>query len=117
MIESAVVLGLLLLLAGAGWAAVLLPWQTIAFGGLACALLGIALGVPTGIYYHLLLYRALAPRGQLPRGWYWHPMRYHDHLLADERPSVTRWMYAGGTGFMLIVLGCAACLFGILLAK
>jgi hypothetical protein len=53
----------------------------------------------------------------LPRGWYWHPMRYHDHLLADERPGVTRWMYAGGTGFMLIVLGCALCLFGILLAK
>jgi hypothetical protein len=117
MIETAVVLGLLLLLAGAGWAAVLFDWQTIALAGVACAAFGFTLGVPSGFYYHLLLHRALQPRGLLPRGWYWHPMRYHEHLLPHEHPSVNRWMYAGGAGFTLIVLGSALCLFGILLAK
>ena len=53
----------------------------------------------------------------LPRDWYWHPMRYHEHLQLHERPTVNRWMYAGGTGFLLIVMGLALCLFGILLAR
>src|SRR5262245_22717498 len=117
MLETLIVLGLIALLAGAGWAAVLLPWTVIAISGAACAAVGFALGVPTGFYYHVLLYRFLQPRGVLPRGWYWHPMRYHDHLLAHERPSVNRWMYTGGAGFVLIVLGLAFCLFGLLLAR
>jgi hypothetical protein len=117
MLETVIVLVLIALLAAAGWAAVLLEWQVIALAGAACAAFGFALGVPTGFYYHVLLYRFLQPRGLLPRGWYWHPMRYHDHLQAHERPSVHRWMYAGGAGFVLIVLGLAFCLFGILLAK
>src|SRR5215204_5262438 len=81
MLETLIVVGLIALLAGAGWAAVLLPWTVIALAGAACAAFGFLLGVPTGFYYHVLLYRFLQPRGVLPRGWYWHPMRYHEHLL------------------------------------
>ena len=117
MIESVVVLGLLFLLAGAGWAAVLLDWQTITVGGLMLALVGFALGVPTGFYYHVQLYRTLAPRGVLPKGWYWHPMRYHEHLQRHERARVLSWSYAGGVGFVLILIGCAGTVFGLLLSR
>jgi len=117
MLETVLVLGLLLLLAGAGWAAVLFEWQAIALAGVACAACGLAFGVPAGLYYHVLLYRSLAPRGMLPRGWYWHPMRYHQHLQERQRPRVNAFLYTGGAGFALIVLGCGLCLFGILLAK
>jgi hypothetical protein len=117
VIETVVVLGLLFLLAGAGWAAVLLDWQTITVVGLLIALFGFALGVPTGFYYHVQLWRHLAPRGVLPKGWYWHPMRYHEHLLRHERGRVLGWSYAGGVGFVLILIGCAGTVFGLLLSR
>ena len=117
MIETVVVLGLLFLLGGAGWAALLLDWETIAVSGMLLAFFGLALGVPTGFYYHVQLYRHLNPRGVLPKGWYWSPMRYHEHLLAHERRRVLGWSYVGGVGFLLIILGCAATLFGILLSR
>jgi hypothetical protein len=117
VIETVVVLVLLFLLAGAGWAAILLDWQTITVVGLLVAFFGFAVGVPTGFYYHVQLYRHLAPRGVLPKGWYWNPMRYHEHLMRHERPRVLYWSYAGGVGFVLILIGCAGTIFGLLLSR
>lgn len=117
MVETLIVVALLALLAGAGWAALLLPWQVIVVAGAALAAAGLLFGVPTGFYYHLRLHAQLAPRGVLPARWWWSPVKFHRHLRADERGRVMPWFYAGAIGFLLIVLGCAITLFGLLLAK
>ena len=117
MFEALIVFGLLVLLVGAGWAALLFEWQMIAAVGIAIALAGLLLGLPTGFYYHVVLHRFLAPRGVLPPGWYWAPARHHRHLEPHERRRVFVWFYAGAAGFVLIMLGCAVVLLGVVVAR
>jgi hypothetical protein len=117
MIEALIVLGLLGALATVGWAAVLVSWPVIAISGAVCSAVGLLLGVPTGFYYHVMLYRCLGPRGLLPARWWWSPVRLHQHLSEAERSRVLPWFYAGGAGFLLIVVGAGLTLLGVLLAK
>jgi hypothetical protein len=105
MTEAAIVLGLVLTLMLVGTLAVSLAWTTFVLAGVALMALGFVVGVPTGVYYHVVLYRCLAPRGPLPRGWLWSPVRLHTQLFEHERRAVMRWFYLGGSGFALIVLG------------
>lgn len=67
--------------------------------------LGLAIGIPTAIIYHILLYRHLQPRGKLPRGWIWRPIGLNEDLSEEERVWTLRWMMAGGFGFVIVVLG------------
>ena len=96
---------LLMLAAGA---AVLLPWDVLLQAGLWLSVAGLAFGVPTGLVYHVLLYRALAPRGALPKGWIWRPITLHDALTRREARRVLPWAYAGGAGFGVVMLGFVA---------
>ena len=117
MLETLIVVLLLALLTAAGWAALLLHWELIAITGAACTAVGLLVGVPAGVYYHVMLHRCLGPRALLPPRWWWSPVRYHRHLTDHERGRVMPWFYAGGAGFVLILVGAALTLFGVLLAK
>jgi hypothetical protein len=75
------------------------PWETLYYSGIWVAVAGFAVGVPTGFVYHVRLYRVLNPRGELPRGWYWRPIRFNSCLRPEERTGV------GGVGFAIICLG------------
>jgi hypothetical protein len=116
MLETLLVLALVFVLAGFGWVVVLFGWEAIAIGGVACAAFGLLVGVPSGFYYHVRLYRALAGRGVLPARWWWSPVRYHRHLRDEERRGVLAWFYLGGAGFLLILLGFVLGFLGLLLA-
>ena len=115
--ETLIVVLLVVVLVAGGAAAVSLSWQTVAFAGVACLAAGAVLGIPTGFYYHVKLHALLAPRGLLPRRWWVSPVRYHRHLDPAQRPQVMRWFYAGGVGFVLMMLGCAITFFGVLLSR
>ena len=67
------------------------PWETLYYGGIWVAAVGFLVGVPTGLIYHVRLYQVLGPRGELPPGWYWRPLRYNNRLSRDERNSVMSW--------------------------
>ena len=116
MTEAAIVLGLIVMLIVVGTLVVALPWTTIVFAGAGLIAVGFALGVPTGFYYHVALYKRLAPRGVLPARWYWSPVRYHPLLRDEERVPVLRWFYLGAAGFVLIVLGGAVMALGLMFA-
>lgn len=73
--------------------------------GLAIFLVGLIEGIPTGFYYHVVLYRTLNNRGKLPRGWWWSPSRYHVHLTPGEYRKIRRWYFLGGVGFLLCIIG------------
>lgn len=105
MLETLIVLALLVLLIAVSWMSVLLGWQLIVLAGAGCVAAGLCVGLPTSFYYHLRLHRLLHPRGLLPAGWFWHPMRYHELLTPPERAATLRWFYAGAASFGLIVLG------------
>lgn len=104
MFELALVVGLVVVLFALSLTFVL-PWELTMQLGAAFVVLGGLLGVPTGVVYHVLLHRALAPRGDLERGWIWNPFRFHARLRDEERGRVMAFAYAGGVGFAVLAVG------------
>ncbi len=83
----------------------LAPWENLFGAGMWVTAAGFLIGVPTGFVYHVRLYQALKPRGELPPGWFWRPLRFNERLRSEERPTVMSWCYIGGLGFAVICLG------------
>ena len=106
MLEAVAVLVGVALLAALGLALPLLAPETVLGAGIALTLLGLVVGVPTGLVYHLRLRAVLLARAALPRRWWIHPTGLHAQLRAGERRSVLPWFAAGGAGFAATVLGC-----------
>lgn len=79
--------------------------STLTILGLSVLAAGIIEGIPTGFYYHIVLYRLLHRRGKLPPGWWISPSQYHVHLNMEEGQRVRRWFFLGGLGFLLCVVG------------
>ena len=110
-IVTAVII-VMLLLSGV-W---LTPWESLYYGGIWLTVGGFVVGVPTGFVYHVRLYQVLHPRGQLPKGWFWRPLKYNACLRPEERRSVLSWCYIGGAGFALICLGLLTMTAGVSMA-
>jgi hypothetical protein len=91
--------------------------QAAVAAGLVAIALGLAVGLTTGFWYHVLLHRILSPRMRLPGRWWLSPSRLHQHLTAAEWRRITPWYRLGGMGFMLCVAGGAAAIAGSLLAQ
>jgi hypothetical protein len=116
MPEALLVVALLVILIAGGVLAPLLSWTAVLQLGVVGTALGLLLGVPTSLVYHVKLARVLAARGELPPRWWLSPTRLHSKLRGDERRSVLRWFFAGGAGFVLTLAGCLAAFVGALLA-
>src|SRR2546430_4945040 len=67
--------------------------------GLLMLAAGLAEGVPTGFWYHVVLRRILIERGNLPPRWWIHPTRHHAQLSPDEHRRIRLWFVLGGIGF------------------
>ena len=106
MREAWLALGMFLLLAASAVALQFLDWTFLVWGGVACIAIGLVLGVPTGVVYHLQLWRALHPRGALPARWVLNPTAHHRQLRPDERWRVLSWFYAAAAAWSVSVLGC-----------
>ena len=106
MIEALIVLLGVGLLAALGLVAPLLPSEWVIRAGWLCAGLGLLLGVPTGLWYHVRLRASLLRNGRLARRWWLRPSSLHDRLDAEDRPSVMLWFTLGGAGFLVTLLGC-----------
>jgi hypothetical protein len=113
VIEALLVLLGTALLAVLGLVGPLVPAQWLVAGGAACVALGLLVGVPTGLWYHVRLRACLASRAELPERWWLRPVALHGRLREDERSAVMRWFVAGGAGFGLTILGCAGVGLGV----
>ncbi len=116
MVETLIALCSLVVLLLLGWLGPLVPLEWILWAGVVCTTLGMAIGVPTGVWYHVKLYAALRPRGALPERWWLHPVALHDRLDPEDRPQVLRWFYTGGVGFVVTALGCGLVMLAVALA-
>lgn len=107
MLETLIAVLVVGALAGVG-ALTLLPWEQLAVAGMWLIVGGFAVGLPTGLAYHVWLYRALKPLGELPENWYWNPIELNRHVPEDHRRRVLTACYAGAAGFLVVVLGVIA---------
>jgi hypothetical protein len=114
MIEALVVLGVVALLVLMGSLVVFASLEGLVIAGAACMGLGLVLGVPAGLLYHVALYRCLAKRGAVSRSFVWHPTRYHAALQPDELRRVMPSFITGALSFGLIVIGSLIFLLGVL---
>jgi hypothetical protein len=96
--------------------AVITP-QLMTMVGLWILLSGLLLGIPTGVWYHVVLYRALVHTMSPPRRWWTSPVQYHARLSAQDVARIKPWFTLGGVGFVLSVAGGLAAMAGLLLSR
>ena len=89
----------------------------IAAIGVGALLLGLAVGVPTGLWYHVILYRCVSAKIALSRTWWLSPSALHRHLTAAEARRINPWNRIGGAGFVLCLVGGLAAIGGLLLGR
>ena len=112
MRELLLVVGMLAVFVVAGLA-VFLPIRGLMEMGAWMVAAGFALGIPTALVYHVLLYRAMARAGVLEKGWYWRPTSFHSRVIPSDYRRLRPWFMTGGGGFVIVVLGILALLTGM----
>jgi hypothetical protein len=106
MTELWIVLGLCAALGGLAALWTLEP-ITLLYAGAWVTALGLAFGVPTGVWYHVALWRSLSARARLPERWWLDPIALHGDIPREDRFRVLAWCYAGAAGFLVTIVGCA----------
>lgn len=117
MLEATLVLGTV---AAVGLVVLLAPVLTapvIIVLALGALLLGLVVGVPTGFWYHVVLYRIVSARIAVPRRWWVSPSALHVHLTDAERRRIRLWYRLGGIGFVLSVAGGLTAITGLLMVR
>lgn len=74
---------------------------------------GLLIGIPSGVWYHVVLYRALKRRMMPPAGWWRAPVQLHAKLSPLEFKPVRPWFVAGAAGFVLCCVGGLAAIAGL----
>ena len=117
MLEATLVLaaigavGLVLLLAA------LLSPPVLIVGAIGVLFLGLVVGVPTGFWYHVVLYRIVSAKIPVPRRWWLSPSALHVHLTDPEERRIRLWYRLGGIGFMLSMVGGLAAIAALLILR
>ncbi len=114
MQEIALVLATIVGVGVLGFLTTILTPRLMTTIGLVMLALGLLVGVPTGFWYHVLLYRILSVRMALPHKWWWSPVDLHPHLTRPELVRLKPWFTIGGIGFFLSVVGGLAAMAGLL---
>ena len=115
MIEITLVLSAVIAVGVVGVMTTIVTPHLMTVLGLWTLLPGLVTGVPTGLWYHVVLYRALASKMTVPARWWLAPVDLHRHLASEEFARVRPWFALGGLGFVLSVAGGIAAMAGLLL--
>jgi hypothetical protein len=117
MIEITLVLVALVAVGLVGFIGAAAAPGLIAAIGLGTLLLGLAVGVPTGFWYHVILYRCVSQKLPLSGTWWLSPATLHRHLTLAEERRIRPWYRTGGVGFVLCLVGGIAAIAGLLLGR
>jgi hypothetical protein len=102
MLELGLVGLLLVGLVATPWLFAVAPWDVTFGAGVVLMALGLVLGLPASLVYHVRLWRALQPA----RGWWLHPTALHARLGDGQRAPVLRWFRVGAVMFGVAIVGC-----------
>lgn len=114
MLEIALVLATIVTVGLLGFLTTIITPRLMTTIGIVTLMLGLFVGVPTGFWYHVLLYRVLSPRVALPPKWWWAPVDLHPLLTEQELARLKPWFTIGGIGFVLSIVGGLAAMAGLL---
>lgn len=117
MLEATLVLGALAVVGLVVLLATVLTAPAMIVLALGTLVLGLAVGVPTGLWYHVLLYRIVSAKVAVPPRWWLSPSDLHVHLTDTEERRIRLWYGLGGTGFVLSLVGGLAAIAGLLMAR
>ena len=117
MLEILLVLASLVVIGLIGLVAVFITPPRMVELGLFGLALGLFIGIPTGWWYQVVLYRALTARRALPAGWWRKPVELHPLLTLNEYRRVRPWFVAGALGFFLCLIGGVAAIAGMLVIR
>lgn len=117
MLELLLVLAILAGLGGIALVTVVITPQLMIETGLWLLAGGLLVGIPTGLWYHVALYRALARRIALPPRWWRSPVELHGHLTPQDFRHIRPWFVAGAIGFVLCCVGGAGAIIGLLVLR
>ncbi len=78
---------------------------------------GLLIGIPSGWWYHVVLYRTLAANRPVPSHWWRNPVDLHPLLTPNEYHRIRPWFVAGAVGFVLCVFGGVAAIAGMLVLR
>ena len=105
MLEVLIAIAILVFFLGLVFLNAFLSWEALIIVGSTLAAVGIIVGLPGGLLYHLKLRTELLQVGALPERWWLHPTREHDRLRPEQWQRV-RWAHlTGALGFVVIMLG------------
>ncbi len=107
---------MLLALVGGLAAFAWVPWFVLMQVALACAVLGLGVGVPGALVYHVRLRRCLLEQGALPPAWWVHPFPLHHRLDAPQLDRVLPPCWIGAAGGAVAFFGCLVGGVGVLSA-
>lgn len=82
------------------------PWLVLMQVAFGCAAVGLAVGIPGALVYHLRLRLCLLQIGPLPRGWWVSPFGLHTRLSSGQLDWVLPPCWIGAAGGALAFLGC-----------
>jgi len=87
------------------FAAPLVAWTSLVMAGVLVTGAGLLFGVTTGLWYHIVLAKALVAAKAHTPGWWLRPVSLHERLDEAGRRRVMPWFYAGAAGFVVTVVG------------
>lgn len=117
MLEAALVLAAVVSVGVVGLLTTVLTAPVMIMLALGALLLGLVVGVPTGFWYHVVLYRIVSAKIAVPRKWWMSPSDLHVHVTDAEQRRTRLWYRLGGIGFVLSVVGGLAAIAGLLMAR
>ncbi len=117
MLELLLVLGALIAVGVIGLITVVVTPEIMVEFGLWVLAAGLLIGLPTGLWYHVVLFRALAPRKALPPRWWRSPVELHPLLTPHEHARMLPWFMLGAVGFGLCLVGGVAAIAGLSIAR
>lgn len=117
MLEITLVIATVVAVGMVGFLTAILTPRLMTAIGLAMLVLGLLVGVPTGFWYHVVLYRFVSAKMPLPHKWWLSPSDLHVHLAESELSRMKPWYVIGGIGFVLSVAGGMAAMAGLLMIR
>ena|SRR5205085_12664411 len=117
MLEITLLLGALALIGSIGYLATVVTPDLVLTIGIVLLVGGLLEGVPTGLWYHVVLRRMIAAKGPVPPRWWLNPSKLHPALTAEEHRRVRFWFALGGLGYLIAVAGGVAAIVGMLVAR
>jgi hypothetical protein len=114
MLEITLLLGALALMGLVGYLVTVVTPDLVLTLGVVFLVVGLLEGVPTGLWYHVVLRRMVAAKGEVPQRWWLNPSQLHAALTAKELRRVRFWFVLGGLGYLVAVAGGVAAIVGLL---